>query len=113
MKLFENLGNLGNMAGIVSQAKQFQQRMEEMQRELEKEEVSASAGGGMVTVTMNGKQKMVKIQIDPELLKPEDAAMLEDLILVATNEAQDRVQEHVKEKMASLTGGLSIPGLTP
>ena len=109
MKMFENIGNMANM---VSQAKQIQQRMEEMQRELEQEEVTASSGGGMVTVTMNGKQKMVQIQIDPELLKPEDAGMLEDLIVVAANEAQDRVQEHVKDKLSSLTGGLPLPGLT-
>jgi DNA-binding YbaB/EbfC family protein len=105
------LDGLGNMASLMSKAKEFQQKMEEFQNELEKEEVSASSGGGMVTVTMNGKQKMVKIEIDPEFLKPEDAKMVEDLILVATNEAQDRVQELVKEKMSSLTGGLPIPGL--
>lgn len=110
MGLFDGLGN---MASLMGKAKEFQQKMEEFQRELEKEEVSASAGGGMVTVTMNGKQKMVKIEIDPELMKPEDAKMVEDLILIATNEAQDRVQELVKEKMSSLTGGLPIPGLTP
>lgn len=106
------LDGLGNMASLMGKAKEFQQKMEEFQRELEKEEVSASAGGGMVSVTMNGKQKMVKIEIDPELLKPEDAKMVEDLILIATNEAQDRVQELVKEKMSSITGGLPIPGLT-
>lgn len=106
------LDGLGNMASLMGKAKEFQQKMEEFQKELEKEEISASAGGGMVSVTMNGKQKMVKIEIDPELLKPEDAKMVEDLILIATNEAQDRVQELVKEKMSSITGGLPIPGLT-
>lgn len=109
MGLFDGLGN---MASLMGKAKEFQQKMEEFQNELEKEEVSASAGGGMVSVTMNGKQKMVRIEIDPELLKPEDAKMVEDLILIATNEAQDRVQELVKEKMSSITGGLPIPGLT-
>ncbi len=108
----KGLGNLGNIANLMGQAGQLKQKMEDMQNELEREEVTASSGGGMVTVTMNGKQKMVKIEIDPELLKPEDKNMLEDLIIIATNEAQDRVQEHVKDKMMSLTGGLPIPGIT-
>ena len=103
---------LGNLANMMKQAQQMQQKMREIQEELEREEVSAGAGGGMVTVTMNGKQKISSIKIDPTVVNPDDIAMLEDLILVAINEAQDRVQELVKERMSSLTGGLPIPGLT-
>ncbi len=110
----KGLGNLGNLANLMKQAQGFQQKLADLKEELEKEEVSASSGGGMVTVTMNGKQKVRSIRIDPALVKPEDTGMLEDLILVAINEAQDRVQEMVKERMTALTGGLplpSIPGL--
>lgn len=98
---------------MVKQAQQMQARLAEMQQELEREEVSASAGGGMVTVTMNGKQTLTRIDIEPGLLNPDDAEMLQDLILAAVNEAQDRVREMVKEKMSGLTGGLSIPGFAP
>ena len=104
---------LGNLANLMKQAQQLQQRLSDIQQELEQVEVSASSGGGMVTVTMNGKQKIIRIQIEPEVVKAEEISMLQDLILVAVNEAQDRVQEIVKERMSSLTGGISIPGITP
>lgn len=103
---------LGNIANLMKQAQQMQKRLGDMKEELEKESITASSGGGMVTVTMNGKQKVTAIKIDPEVFKADDVQMLEDLVLVAINEAQDRVQEMVKEKMASMTGGISIPGLT-
>jgi len=102
---------LGNIANIMKQAQQMQGKLGEMQEELEKEEITATAGGGMVTVKMNGKQKLTSIKIDPEIINKEDPDMIEDLVLVAINEAQDRVQEMVKEKMGGLTGGLNIPGL--
>jgi len=105
----KGLGNIGN---IMKQAQQMQQRLAEMKDQLEKEEVTASSGGGMVKVTMNGKQKLTAIKIDPEVVNKEDVEMLEDLIYSAVNEAQERVQEMVKEKMGDLTGGLNIPGLT-
>jgi len=104
---------LGDIANMVKQAQQMQKRLAELQEELEREQITASSGGGMVTVTLNGKQKIVAIKIDPEVISPDDVTMLEDLITVAINEAQDRVQELVKNRMTSLTGGISIPGLTP
>lgn len=103
---------LGNIANMMKQAQQMQQKLADIQSELENETVTASAGGGMVSVVMNGKQKLRQIKIDPELLEPGNAAMVEDLIVMAVNEAQDRVQELVKERMLSLTGGIPIPGLT-
>lgn len=103
---------LGNLANIMKQAQQMQQKLSEIQEELEREQISASSGGGMVNVTMNGKQKITSIQIDPQIVNPDDVNMLQDLIQIAVNEAQDRVQEMVKERMSSLTGGLSIPGIT-
>lgn len=105
----KGLGNIGN---LLSQARQMQQRMADIQQELENESVSGSAGGGMVQVTMNGKQKITSIKIDPAAVDPNDLSMVEDLIVVAVNEAQDRVQEVVKERMTSLTGGIDIPGIT-
>jgi len=104
---------LGNLANMLKQAHSMQQRLAEIQQELENEEVSTSSGGGMVTVTMNGKQKITSIKIDPEIVNKDDVAMLEDLVAAAVNETQNRVQELVKERMTSLTGGLSIPGITP
>lgn len=103
---------LGNISNLLGQAKQMQQKLASIHEELERETVSAESGGGMVKVTMNGKQKLVSIKIEPSAINPDDAAMLEDLILVAINEAQDRVQELVKERMGALTGGINIPGLT-
>ena len=108
----KGLGNLGNIANLMKQAQGMQKKLADMREELAKQEVSASAGGGMVTVIMNGQQRVVSIKIDPSIVNPEDVTMIEDLILVAFNEAQDRVQEMVKERMSELTGGIPIPGLT-
>lgn len=102
---------LGELANLVKQAQEMQKRLAELQNELEREEVTAAAGGGMITITMNGKQKVVRIKIDPEVVNPNEVTMLEDLMLVAINEAQDRVQELVKSRMSSMTGGISLPGL--
>ena len=109
----KGLGNLGNIANMMKQAQQMQQKLGDQQGELEQETITAESGGGMVTVTMNGKQKITSIKIEREIVNPDDAAMLEDLITVAINQAQDRVQALVKERMLSLTGGIPIPGLTP
>lgn len=105
----KGLGNFSNIANLMKQAQNIQQKLGELKEELEREEISASSGGGMVTVTMNGKQKITAIKIDPTVVNAEDISMLEDLILVAVNEAQDRVQAMVKERMTSLTGGIPLP----
>ncbi|HOJ60687.1 MAG TPA: YbaB/EbfC family nucleoid-associated protein [bacterium] len=109
----KGLGNLGNIANMVKQAQQIHKKLADIQEELEQVEVTGSSGGGMVTVTMNGKQKIRSIRIDPAVVKADDVAMLEDLVLVAVNEAQDRAQEIAKERMYALTGGISLPGITP
>lgn len=108
----KGLGNLGNIANLMKQAQQMQQKLAEVQDDLERQTVTASSGGGMVTVTMNGKQKITAIKISPDILNPNEVDMVQDLVLIAVNEAQNRVQELVKEQMASVTGGISIPGLT-
>ena len=108
----KGLGNLANLAGMVKQAKEMQQKLSDMREELAQQEVTATAGGGMVTVTMNGKQIVTSIKIEPDIVDPENVSMLEDLVLVAVNDAQERTQEMVKERMSEITGGISIPGLS-
>ena len=81
------------------------------QTELEKAEVEATAGGGMVKVVVNGKNEIVSIKIDPEVVNKDDVEMLQDLVLAAVNSAREKVQEMQSEKMSALTGGLNIPGL--
>lgn len=98
--------NLGNM---MKQAQQMQQRMAEMQQQLEGIEVTGAAGGGMVQVTLNGKGAMRRVRIDPKLVDPADVGMLEDLIVAAANDAKAKVEAHVQEEMQKLTGGLQLP----
>jgi DNA-binding YbaB/EbfC family protein len=91
--------------------KQAQQMQEKMQRELATLEVEAAAGGGMVSVRMNGHKQVLGVKIDPEVMDPEDPEMLQDLIVAAIGEASRKVEETMQEKMGALTGGLGIPGL--
>ena len=98
-----------NFAEMMKQAHALQGRMAEMQAELERTLVEGRSGGGMVVVTLTGKGDMAQVKIDPSLLKPEDAEILEDLIVAAHNDAKAKVEETMKEKMKSLTGGLPMP----
>ena len=97
---------------ILRQAQQMQQRLAKVQEELEHETVEASAGGGAVTVVINGKQQFQSITIDPAAVDPQDVAMLEDLVLAAVNEAMDKAQQLAAGRMGAITGGMNIPGLT-
>ena len=101
-----------NMNQIMKQAQQFQSKMSKLQEELEGETVEASAGGGMVNVVVNGKQEVLSISIDPEVVDPEDIEMLQDLILAAVNDGLTKSREMVNQRMSELTGGMNIPGLT-
>ena len=101
-------GGLGNM---MKQVQQMQAKMEELQAELEKAQVEGTAGGGMVKVIANGKQDVLSIVIDPEVVDKEEIEMLQDLIVAAINQAKQKAQELQSEQMAGLTGGLKIPGL--
>lgn len=96
---------------IMKQVQKMQAKMEEVQAELEQERVEGTAGGGMVKVIANGKQEIVEVKIEREVVDPDDVEMLEDLIVAAVNQAQQNAQEMASEKMASVTGGLNIPGL--
>ena len=103
--------NLGNM---LKEAQKMQARMAEMQERLAGVEVTGAAGGGMVNVTLNGKGEMRKVAIDPSLIDPEEKEMLEDLVVAAFNDAKAKVEAHVQEEMAKLTGGLQLPpGMKP
>ena len=99
---------LGN---IMKQAQMMQQKMMQLQKELEDKEVEASSGGGMVTATVNGKQQIITLKIEPTVVDPEDTEMLEDLIVAAINEALKKSQEMAQEEMSKITGGLNLPGM--
>lgn len=98
----------GNM---MKEAQRLQQQMAALQEEIGKRKVDATAGGGMVTVEANGKQELLSIKIDPEVINKDDAQMLEDLVLAACNEALRKSRELVQTELGKLTGGLKIPGL--
>ena len=103
-----NKGGLGN---LMKQFQQMQAKMEELQAKLEEEEVEGTAGGGMVKCMVNGKQELLAITIDPEVIDPEDVEMLQDLIIAAVNQARQKAQELQAEQMSTLTGGMNIPGM--
>ena len=99
------------MGNMMKQAQQLQSKMLKMQEEMAEKTVEASSGGGMVKVVANGKQQILSIQIEKEVVDPEDIEMLQDLILSAVNEALTKSQEMVAAEMSKLTGGLNIPGI--
>ena len=101
----------GNMNNLMKQAQRMQRQMEEGQKELETKEFSASAGGGAVEVTINGKKEITSIKLAEEIVDPEDIEMLQDLIMVAVNEGLRQIEEISNSEMGKLTGGLGIPGL--
>jgi len=101
---------LGNkLSDLMKQAQRLQSQIQKMQEELAERTVEATSGGGMVTVVANGKQEIVSIKIDPEVVNKDDIEMLEDLIVAAVNEAKRRAQELVMNEISKLTGGLGIP----
>jgi nucleoid-associated protein EbfC len=99
---------LGN---ILKQAQEMHGKISQLQEEMANKTVEASAGGGMVNIVINGKQQVLSIRIDPEVVNREDVDMLQDLICAAVNEAIRKSQEMMTEEMKKITGGLSIPGL--
>lgn len=98
---------------LMKEAQRLQQQMQELQEQVAQKKVQATAGGGMVTVEVNGRQEVLAIKIDPEVINREDPQMLEDLVLAACNEALRKSRELVQQELGKLTGGLKIPGLTP
>jgi len=100
-----------NPANLQQQVMQLQEQMLEAQEALKDEQVTATSGGGMVTVVANGHQEILSIAIDPEVVDPDDVEILQDMVLAAVNEALERSRELATERMGALTGGLNIPGL--
>ena len=99
------------MGNMMKQAQKLQSRMLKLQDELAEKTVESSSGGGMVTVVANGKQQVVSIAIEKEVVDPEDVEMLQDLITTAVNEALKKVHEEMSSEMSKITGGMNIPGL--
>jgi len=104
---------MADIFGMMKQAAQLKTRMEEMQAALDQTEVEGQAGGGMVSVRLSAKGDMRGLKIDPSLIKPEEAEILEDLIVAAHADAKRKGEELMQDKMKEITGGLSLPGLNP
>ncbi|HET9962385.1 MAG TPA: YbaB/EbfC family nucleoid-associated protein [Nitrospiraceae bacterium] len=101
----------GNMSGILKQAQAMQEQMARIQEQAAAKTVSGTAGGGIVTVTVNGAMDIVSVKIDPEVIKSGDVEMLQDLVVAAGNDALKKSREMMAEEMKSVTGGMKIPGL--
>ncbi len=103
-----------NMGNLMKQAQQIQARIAKLREELGEKAIEVSSGGGMVTVVVNGRQELLSIKIDPEVINPNDSEMLQDLIMAAVNDGMSRAKNMVTEEMRKLTGGIdlsNIPGL--
>jgi len=98
-----------DIMGMMGKVKEMQERMARMQDELAAMEISGQSGGGLVTVTMNGKGDLTALKIDPSLMKPDEAEIVEDLVVAATKDAKTKVEATMQSKMAEVTGGLPLP----
>ena len=103
------LGGLKDFGALMKQAQEMQQKLGELQERLADTAVIGQSGGGMVKVTLNGKNETRRVEVDPSLLTPADKGVLEDLIVAACNDARSKVETLVQEQMRSLTGGLPLP----
>ena len=104
-------GKAGNMQKQLAQVQAMQARMQEAQEAIEAKEIETSAGGGAVSVKVNGKKELLEIVLKPEVVDPDDIEMLQDLIIAAVNEAMRQVDEISEAEMGKVTGGINIPGL--
>ena len=109
------MGGMGNMGGNMqkqlAQAQAMQRQIEQIQAELEEKEFTATAGGGAISVTANGKKELTALTIEKDVVDPDDVEMLQDLIMAAVNEVMRQVEEASETEMSKVTGGLGIPGL--
>jgi len=101
----------GNMQAVLKQAQKMQEELQKAQEEATSLTAEGSAGGGMVKAVANGENRIVSLQIDKQVVDPQDVDMLQDLIVAAVNEALAKVQETVQERLSKVTGGMNIPGL--
>jgi len=104
-------GMPNNMGNMMKQVQQMQKNMTKMQEEVESKEFESTAGGGAIKVVVNGKKELVNIELKEEIVDPDDIEMLQDLIIVAVNEAMREAGEAMEKSMGKMTGGLNIPGL--
>jgi len=100
-----------DMQEVLRQAQRMQERLARAQEELAEKTVEASSGGGMVTAVVNGRQEVVSIRIEKEVVSPEDVELLQDLVAGAVNEAMSRSRKMMADEMAKITGGMNLPGL--
>ena len=107
---FPGMGGM-NINNLMKQAQKMQQDMEKTQAELESKVFTATSGGGAVKVTVNGKRQFLNIEINPDVVDPDDVEMLQDLVLLACNQALQTVEETTADQMKKLTGGLNMPGM--
>ncbi len=103
---FPGGGMPNNMASLMKQAQKMQKQMEDATKELEEKEMTATAGGGVVEITVSGKREVTKVKIDPEAVDQDDEETLEYLIMAATNEAMRKIDEYSQNTMGKITGGL-------
>ncbi|MBF0284247.1 MAG: YbaB/EbfC family nucleoid-associated protein [Magnetococcales bacterium] len=106
-----NFGGMGNIGNLMKQAQQMQGRLAKMQEELATQTVVGQSGGGMVEVTINGRQEVTRIKLEPTVVDPKEVEMLEDLITAACNDAQKKMADLTQRRMNEITGGMNIPGL--
>ena len=104
-------GGIGNTKQLLQQAQKMQEEMAAKQAELAEREYTAAAGGGVVTVTVNGKRQLTSLVLKPEVVDPEDIEMLQDLVMAAANEALRTAEETQNAEMEKITGGLNLPGM--
>ena len=110
-RLPKGYGAGGGMADMLKQAQKMQEDMQNLQAELEQREYEVSAGGGMVKLVMDGKHKVKSMEIDPDIVDPDDIETLSDILVAAVNEAIKKVNETNSEEMSKVTGALNLPGL--
>lgn len=101
----------GNMNNMMKQVQKMQKEMQEAQARIEEQEFEATAGGGAILVVVNGRKEVIKIELKPEIVDPDDIEMLQDLVMVAVNEALKTADETMSKSMDKLTGGMNVPGL--
>ena len=106
---FGGHGGMGNMSQMLKQAQAMQAKMMQAQEELKQARVEGSAGGGMVSATVNGQGELVSVKLTPEVVNPDDIEMLEDLILAAVSDAANKAREMMESRMGALTGGMKLP----
>ena len=111
VRIPQGAGGASGMAGMLKQAQKMQEEMAAKQEELETAEYEASAGGGMVVVRMNGKKELLSLQIEPELVDPEDIETLSDVIVAAVNEVIRKAEDTANAEMQKITGQMGLPGM--